>query len=86
MGLVHNDSCYVKYGEPIYIDETISKQSGIEQLEESMSTLKWDIWETFPVEKRTNTMKIEFEDMIQKRVTEYSKFDFEYEISLIRNR
>lgn len=56
----------------------------IEQLEETMATLKWDIWEMFPVQKRTDEMKTEFEEMVQKRVTEYPKFNFEYEMSVVR--
>jgi len=49
----------------------------IEQLEETMATLKWDIWEMFPVQKRTDEMKTEFEEMVQKGVAEYPKFNFE---------
>lgn len=82
----HPDCCYAKYGEPIYINKDMDKQSGIEQLEESMATLKWDIWEMFPVQKRTDAMKAEFEEMVQKRVAEYPKFDFEYEMSVIRGK
>lgn len=82
----HSDCCYAKYGEPIYINEEMDKQSGIEQLEEAMATLKWDIWEMFPVQKRTDEMKAEFEEMVQERVAEYPKFNFEYEMSVIRGR
>lgn len=80
----HPDCCYAKYGEPIYINKEMDKQSGIEQLEETMATLKWDIWEMFPVQKRTDEMKTEFEEMVQKGVAEYPKFNFEYEMSVVR--
>ena len=82
----HPDCCYAKYGEPIYINKELDKQSGIEQLEEAMATLKWDIWEMFPVQKRTEEMKAEFEEMVRKRVAEYPKFNFEYEMSVIRGK
>jgi len=82
----HPDCCYAKYGEPIYINKEMDKQTGIEQLEEAMATLKWDIWEMFPVQKRTEEMKAEFEEMVQKRVAEYRKFDYEYEMSVVRGR
>lgn len=80
------DCCYAKYGEPIYITQEMDKQTGIELLEEEMATLKWNIWEMFPVQKRTDEMKAEFEEMVQKRVAEYPKFDFEYEMSVVRGK
>lgn len=82
----HSNCCYAKYGEPIYINKEMNKQSGIEQLEEAMSTLKWDIWEMFSVQKRTDEMKAEFEEMVQRRVAEYPKFNYEYEMSVVRGR
>lgn len=82
----HSNCCYAKYGAPIYINKEMNKQSGIEQLEEAMSTLKWDIWEMFTVQKRTDEMKAEFEEMIQRRVAEYPKFNYEYEMSVVRGR
>lgn len=82
----HPDCCYAKYGEPIYITPEMDKQKGIEILEEEMATLKWDIWEMFPVQKRTEEMNPEFEEMVQKRVAAYPKFNFEYEMSVVRGR
>lgn len=78
------DCCYAKYGEAIYINEDISKQEGIELLEEDMATLRWDIWEMFPVQKRTDALKAEFDEMVRKRVAAYPKFNYEYEMSVIR--
>lgn len=82
----HPGCCYVKFGEAIYINEEMDKKTGIEQLEDTMATLRWDIWEQFGVEKRTDRMKEEFEEMIRYRVYEYPKFDLEYEQSVIRER
>ena len=62
------------------------KQAGIQRLEEAMATLKWDIWEMFPVQARTDEMKTEFEEMVQKRVAAYPKFNYEYEMSVVRGR
>lgn len=78
------DCCYAKYGEPIYINEEMSKQEGIEILEEVMATLKWNIWEMFSVQKRTDDMKAEFDDIMHKRIAAYPKFDYEYEMSVVR--
>ena len=49
-----------------------------------MATLKWDIREMFPVQKRSDDMKAEFEEMIQKRIAAYPKFNYEYEMSVVR--
>lgn len=80
----HSDCCYVKFGEAIYINGEMDKKNGIELLEDVMATLKWDIWEIFPAEKRSNQMKEEFDQMIQQRIAEYSKADLEYEKSVVR--
>ena len=48
--------------------------------------LKRDIWEMVPVQKRTDAMKAEFEEMVRRRVDEYPKFDYEYEMSVVRGR
>lgn len=80
------ECCYVKLGEAIYIDKDMDKKTSIDHLEDVMVTLKWDICELFGVEKRTDRMKEEFEEMIQNRVHEYPKFDLEYEQSVIRER
>jgi len=79
-----SDYYYAKYGKPLYITQTMDKKEGITQLEEAMATLKWDIWEMFPVQKRSDDMKAEFETMIQKRIAAYSKFNYEYEMSCVR--
>lgn len=82
----HSDCCYAKFGEPIYIDVKMDKRKGIGLLEEEMATLKWDIWEMFPVQKRSDDMNAEFKKMIEKRVAAYPKFNFEYEMSIVRGK
>ncbi|MBQ9134554.1 MAG: hypothetical protein IJX66_00505, partial [Lachnospiraceae bacterium] len=76
--------CYAKFGNVMYINKEMDKQEGIGQLEEAMATLKWDIWEMFPVQQRTDNMKMEFEEMIRKRIAAYPKFNLEYEMSVVR--
>ena len=82
----HPDCCYAKYGDAIYIDTNADKLKEIEKLEDAMATLKWDIWEMFPVVTRTDEMKEEFEQMIQQRIDAYPKLDVEYELSVVRGR
>lgn len=80
------ECCYTKYGEAIYIGQEMDKKAGIELLEDAMATLKWDIWEMFSIERRSDHMKEEFEQMIQQRINAYPKFDLEYELSVVRDR
>ncbi len=80
------DCCYVKWGEPLYFKKDADKAKGIQLLEEVMSTLRWDIWELFPIESRTEQMQVDFEEMVQKRVKAYPQFNLEYEISVVRKR
>lgn len=80
----HQKCCYVKFGQPLYMGKKIDKQQGINLVSDVLATLKWEIWEMFPVEKRVNQLEKEFEEMIQKRIDEYPKLDVEYEKSVIR--
>lgn len=82
----HSDCCYVKFGEAIYIGKELNKKEGIDQLENIMATLRWDIWERFPMEIRNEKMKEAFEHMIQSRIDEYSKFNLDYERTVARER
>lgn len=78
--------CLVKFGDPIYIDHDADKTEAIQHLEDVMATLKWDIWESFPIEKRSERLKDEFELEMQKRVADYPKLNLEYEMSVVRIR
>lgn len=80
----YQDCCYVKFGEPIYINSNLSKENGIQQIEDAMATLKWDIWELCPITKRTEQMRENFEQMMEKRIKEYPKLNIEYEKTVIR--
>lgn len=77
------DACYVNCGEPLNF-ENYSKKDAIDMLEAAMTTLKWDIWESFPVEKRKNVSKQEFEQHVQNILDAYPKLNSEYEKSVIR--
>lgn len=78
------DCCYVAFGKEIYVEEQADKKRSIEQLEDIMATMKWEIWEQFFVVHRQEGMKAEFEQVIKERLEEYPKFDLEYESSVIR--
>lgn len=80
------DNCYVLFGEPIYVNEAEDKKEAINNLEDRMATMRWNIWEMVPVQKRTDSMKKEFEHMMKERVDACPRADSEYEFSVIRGR
>jgi len=82
----HPDCCYAKYGDAIYIDDDADKLEEIEKLEDAMATLKWDIWEMFPTEHRSDKMQAEFGETMHKRVEAYPKLNLQYEMSVVRGR
>lgn len=55
-------------GKAISIDTEFDKALEIKHLEDGMATLRWEIWEQFPVEKRNENMKAESEQMIAGRI------------------
>jgi len=77
------EDCYIKWGEPLYVTETDTKQKKIEQLSDEMASLRWDILEMFPKRKREEIDGTEWEKEKCRRLAEYPKLDYEYERSVI---
>lgn len=80
----YKEKCYVKFGKPIYMKEDEDKGMAIENLRDVFASLKWDIWELFPVEHRNDIENDYWDKEIFRRLKEYKKFDYEYEMSCIR--
>ena len=80
------ESCYIMFGDEMYVNYEADKKAFINYLEDIMATMRWDIWERTPIQKRTDSMKKEFKTMMQKRVDACPKADSEYEFSVIRGR
>lgn len=78
------DECFVKYGEPIYIAKECDKDRQIQELRDVFATLKWDIWDMFPVEKRITIADDYWEIEVTRRLNEYKLLDYEYEMSCVR--
>lgn len=76
--------CYVKYGDTFTVGEEEDKAEVINRLRDTFATLKWDIWEQFPTERRAMVSDETWENEIRKRLSEYKKLDYEYEMSCIR--
>ena len=82
---IHN-SCYVRFGDLIYVmpdDDLLEKK---EELHAAMSTLIWDIINYSPVADRADYDKIKKsdEDYVEKCLKEFP-YDIEYERTLIYN-
>lgn len=77
------DSCYAKFGEPLWVMRE-SKKDKIEELAEKMATLKWEIWERFPMVHRNEIDVMEWEREKQRRLAEYPRLDLDYEESVVR--
>lgn len=76
--------CFVKYGEAFYVKEDEEKEEVINRLRDTFATLKWEIWEGFSVEQRQDIPKEYWEAEIARRLREYRKLDYEYEMSCVR--
>ena len=79
-------ACYTKFGTPIYVGKTDDKAIKFEELKETMATLKWDIWEMFPVVSRVEIDIGEWEREKEARIVAYPKLNYEYEMSVVRGK
>lgn len=74
---------YVKIGKSIHINIDDDKKQKIDELTDTMATLKWDIIEKFHVEKR-NSLKDNYYDIyLEQILSTYKKLDVDYEQSVI---
>ena len=78
-----NDQAYVNIGKPMRVDVIDDKTTKIEELTDSLSTLKWEMMEKFSVDKRENLQDNYYDLFIEKELSTYPKLDFEYENSVI---
>lgn len=76
------DTCFVSFGECICVDKGDDKSSKINELTDSLATLKWLLWEKVP--NIGYASEYEWLSEMRKRITEYPKLDIKYEMSVIR--
>lgn len=81
-----NSKCFVKFGTPVNIDSCADKSVSIVQLRDNMATLRWNIWEQFPVEKRSDIPEDYWSMEVKRRLDEYVLLDYEYEMSCVREK
>lgn len=71
--------CYAKFGDPVYIqpeDDIIEKN---EEMEDTFASLKYEIWEEFPMRKRKLVNENEWKEIIKRRNAEYPKLNPQFE-------
>ena len=78
------NDCYAKFGPAIYVQPADDKATKFEELKEIMSTLRWELWEQFPVECRADVDMEEWEREKTARIAAYPKLDYEYEKRCVR--
>ena len=78
--------CFVKFGNPINIERNYGKQKAIEDLRDILASLRWELWEWFPVEKRCDIPDDFWDNEVQRRLSEYKLLDYEYEMSCVRKK
>lgn len=72
---------YINVGKKLDITD-ISEQEALVRLRDTLATLRWKIWEKFPIEKRRDIPKDYYENFLEKRVKEWPACTLE----LVRGR
>lgn len=78
------DKCVIKYADVLTSRAGEDKVLQIENLRDTMATLKWEIWEMFPTIKRAELADDYWDKEVAKRLGEYKLLDYEYEMSCVR--
>lgn len=78
------DDVYIAFDKPAYYRKDQDKKQSADMLRDTMATLRWNIWEYFPMEKRSEIDLKEWDREKEKRLKEYPKLNYKYEMSCIR--
>lgn len=76
-------SCIIKLGDPIYVSIYDDKKKAIDNLRDTMSTMRWYIWEKKTIDNSFMTKEEFYKDYVNKHFEEYPKLDVSYEESII---
>lgn len=68
-----NEKVYIKFGDLLYINSHCNRKEKTQELRDSMATLKWEIWETFPLILRENFDENGYEVWKERIVEDYPK-------------
>lgn len=75
-----NKNFYINIGKNINVNELNSNK--LKQLRDTMATLKWEIWEQFEIEKRSEIPDDYYEKFLRDRLNEWPQFNMQ----IIKNR
>lgn len=67
--------CYINFGKPFKVEQNASKQEKNDELEEIFATLKYEIWNEFPIQKRSEVDLELWDKVMEHRYNEYPKLD-----------
>lgn len=75
---------YVNIGQEIEYskNQIVDKRVEINKLRDIMSTMRWNLWESFPILKSSTVNRNLNDEIIKKYLCEYKKLDVEYEKSV----
>ena len=76
-----DNKCIANIGDKFVVDCDSNKEKEILRLTDIMATLKWEIFESFPITPRESIENNYFEKYIEECLKGYKKFDLEYERS-----
>ena len=76
-------TCRVNFGMPITPDETTDKANAIRELRDTMSTLRWELWEKQTPLKRDEIDRVALKEEMLFALQEYPPLDWDYEQSII---
>lgn len=77
--------CRAKFGEPIFGSELEDKAKGIENLRDTLATLRWELMYLNPTLNRSEITPEQLKADMYKAIDEYPPIDWEYEESCIYN-
>lgn len=77
------NSCIIKVGNPIKISIYDDKKKAIDNLRDTMSTMRWYIWEQKTLNDPQITKEHFYRHYVDKHLAEYPKLDVAYEESII---
>ncbi len=78
--------CYANFGEPFTVEWNEDKIAVNNRLEDTLATLKFDIWNQFPVGERSKVDSSDWEKIIKRRQEEYPELDPEFESQFVIGR
>lgn len=67
---------YVSVGEKMSV-QGLTKETGTQELRDTLASLKWKIWEKLPREKRENVPQGGYDNFIKERLAEWPQFNME---------